>query len=87
MLNILIGIKFTALGDSGHGSLLLNNTAAEKILRVINKLLGMRQEQKLRLESSDTFTLGDVTSVNLNMIEVRLFLLIQASNTYLYTII
>jgi len=60
--------KVTAQGKTGHASILHENTAAEKIHKVINKLLGVRKEEKLRLESTPGLCLGDVTSVNMTML-------------------
>ena len=36
---------------------------------MINKLLSLRAEEKKRLESNPSFTLGDVTTVNLTIME------------------
>ena len=69
---ISAGAKFTAYGRTGHGSLLLNDTAAEKIQKVINKMLNLREEEKMRFEGNNSLALGDVTTINLNMLEVRL---------------
>ena len=62
-------IKVTCNGSPGHGSRFLENTAAEKAQKVINKLLEFRAEQKKKLESNSELTLGDVTTVNLTMME------------------
>ena len=64
-------MKFTAHGHSGHGSLLLNDTAAEKIQRVINRLLAIREQERARYEEDSSLNLGDVTTINLNILEVR----------------
>ncbi|KAK6174932.1 hypothetical protein SNE40_013488 [Patella caerulea] len=56
-------------GDPGHGSAILKNTAAEKFNKVINSFLSFRREQEERLESNPNLTLGDVTTVNLTMVE------------------
>jgi len=60
-------IQITCPGNPGHGSMLLENTAAQKAQYVINKLLGFREEEKARLESDPKLKLGDVTTVNLTM--------------------
>jgi aminoacylase len=36
---------------------------------MINKLLGLREAERQRLESNPDFTLGDVTTVNLTIME------------------
>ena len=60
-------IKITCPGSPGHGSRFLENTAAEKAQYMINKLLGYREVQRKKLESDSNLTLGDVTSVNLTV--------------------
>ncbi|CAG4972095.1 unnamed protein product [Parnassius apollo] len=55
-------------GQPGHGSLLLPNTAGEKVRYIINKFMDMRDEQKKILESNKKFTIGDVTTINLTQI-------------------
>jgi len=62
-------VKITCPGNPGHGSRFLENTAGEKAQNVINKLLAFRQEEKARLQANPSFTLGDVTSVNLTIME------------------
>ena len=60
----------TAKGKTGHASIMFEDTAAEKIHHVMNKLLGIRTEQKKLLNSSADRQLGDVTSVNMTMLGV-----------------
>jgi len=62
-------VRITCPGNPGHGSRFLENTAGEKAQKVINRLLAYRQEEKNRLEANPSFTLGDVTSVNLTIME------------------
>jgi len=62
-------VKITCPGNPGHGSRFLENTAGEKAQNVINRLLAYRMEEKARLEANPSFTLGDVTSVNLTIME------------------
>ena len=47
----------------------LENTAAEKAQKVINKLLEFREQEKQRLASNPDLTLGDVTTVNLTLMQ------------------
>jgi aminoacylase len=56
-------------GNPGHGSQFIKNTAAEKVQKLINKLLGFREEQKAIFESDPDIKLGDVTTVNLTTME------------------
>ena len=58
-------VCFDILGNPGHGSRFIENTAAEKVQYLINKLLGYREEQKKKFEADPNSTLGDVTTVNL----------------------
>jgi len=62
-------IKITCHGSPGHGSRFLENTAGEKAQKVINKLLEFRSQEKERLEANPELTLGDVTTVNLTLME------------------
>ncbi|EDV42524.1 uncharacterized protein Dana_GF16978 [Drosophila ananassae] len=59
-------LKFT--GTSGHGSLLLPNTAGVKLSYVINKLTEFRNSQVEALEKDSTLSKGDVTTVNLTQL-------------------
>lgn len=56
-------------GSPGHGSRFVENTAAEKLRQVINSFLDFREKEKHRLNTSECFTLGDVTTVNLTMVK------------------
>ncbi|XP_041982810.1 aminoacylase-1A-like [Aricia agestis] len=55
-------------GQPGHGSLLLPNTAGEKLRIIINKFMTLRDEQKKILDSDPKLTIGDVTTVNMTQI-------------------
>lgn len=61
-------IVFTCHGMAGHGSLLLKNTAGEKIHYIINKFAILRKQESERLENDPALDIGDVTTVNLNML-------------------
>uniref|UniRef100_A0A8C2L8D5 N-acyl-aliphatic-L-amino acid amidohydrolase n=1 Tax=Cyprinus carpio TaxID=7962 RepID=A0A8C2L8D5_CYPCA len=56
-------------GSPGHGSRFVENTAAEKLRRVINSFLEFREKEKHRLNTSECLTLGDVTTVNMTMVK------------------
>uniref|UniRef100_A0A8D3ECM9 N-acyl-aliphatic-L-amino acid amidohydrolase n=1 Tax=Scophthalmus maximus TaxID=52904 RepID=A0A8D3ECM9_SCOMX len=56
-------------GSPGHGSRFVENTAAEKMRQVINSFLDFREKEKHRLNTSECFTLGDVTTVNMTMVK------------------
>uniref|UniRef100_A0A8D0BPW2 N-acyl-aliphatic-L-amino acid amidohydrolase n=1 Tax=Salvator merianae TaxID=96440 RepID=A0A8D0BPW2_SALMN len=61
-------IKVKVEGNPGHGSRFIENTAAEKLHRVITSFLEFREREKQRLKSEKHLTLGDVTSLNLTML-------------------
>uniref|UniRef100_A0A8C2TLV6 Aminoacylase 1 n=1 Tax=Coturnix japonica TaxID=93934 RepID=A0A8C2TLV6_COTJA len=63
------GIKVKCVGSPGHGSRFITNTAAEKLHKVITSFLAFRESEKQRLKSNTNLTLGDVTSLNLTMLE------------------
>lgn len=63
------GIHFKCKGTTGHGSLLLKNTAAEKIRYLIDRFLDLRQLEVQKLENNPELSVGDVTTVNLTMLK------------------
>ncbi|KAG3106506.1 Aminoacylase-1 [Phytophthora idaei] len=66
-----------ATGPTGHGSRFIKNTATSKIIDVCNKALAFRAEQEALLRADcgckhgdiKKRNLGDVTTVNLNMLQ------------------
>ncbi|XP_053989592.1 aminoacylase-1-like [Hylaeus volcanicus] len=52
----------------GHGSLLADNTAGEKMRVIIDRFMDFRAKQKLKLKDPKV-NLGDVTTVNLTMLK------------------
>ncbi|CAF0814633.1 unnamed protein product [Rotaria sp. Silwood1] len=62
-------IEITIKGNTGHGSRLIDNTAAEKAQFIINEMLKYRTDAKERLEKSQTtdkpLQLGNITTINL----------------------
>ncbi|KAG9330321.1 hypothetical protein JZ751_025683 [Albula glossodonta] len=56
-------------GSPGHGSRFVENTAAEKLRRIIDSFLDFREKEKHRLNTSECLTLGDVTTVNMTMVK------------------
>lgn len=55
-------------GNPGHGSRFIEGTAAEKVQRILSKLMEFRESQKRKLETGHNLSLGDVTSVNVTML-------------------
>merc|ERR1711892_1633441 len=62
-------VRIICHGNPGHGSRFLENTAGEKAQYVINKLFAFREAEKAKLLANPHYTLGDVTSVNLTIME------------------
>uniref|UniRef100_A0A8D8Z3C9 N-acyl-aliphatic-L-amino acid amidohydrolase n=3 Tax=Cacopsylla melanoneura TaxID=428564 RepID=A0A8D8Z3C9_9HEMI len=60
-------MKIHCPGTPGHGSLLHDNTAAERVHYIINKFMAFRKEEKTKLESNKDLIIGDVTTVNVTM--------------------
>ena len=64
-----IWLEFILKGNTGHGSRLIENTAAEKAQFILNEMLKYRADEKQRLEKSQTtdkpLQLGDITTINL----------------------
>ncbi|KAM3964074.1 aminoacylase-1 isoform 1-T2 [Aphomia sociella] len=56
-------------GPPGHGSLLIPNTAGEKIRYIIDKFMDLREEQKKILDTNPKLTIGDVTTINLTQLK------------------
>lgn len=59
----------TCEGTAGHGSLLLDDTAGEKITYVCNKVMERRAAEKKKLKDNPSLTLGDVTTINLTILQ------------------
>ncbi|KRT83487.1 Peptidase [Oryctes borbonicus] len=55
-------------GQPGHGSLLLDNTAGEKVHYIINKLMTLREQEKKKLENNPSLSIGDVITINLTQL-------------------
>lgn len=68
LLLLHLGMTFKISGTAGHGSLLLPNTAGEKYLYILEKMMGLRKQQVQRLENNPELTIGDVTTINLTRI-------------------
>ncbi|OMJ11281.1 Aminoacylase-1 [Smittium culicis] len=65
-------VKFTAHGNTGHGSQFIEGTAIEKLLPIINELSQLRVDEKARLHAMSGNPLlnqGSVTSANLTILE------------------
>jgi aminoacylase len=56
-------------GHTGHGSLLLKNTAGEKVRNLLDRFIDYRNTQVKRLSDHPELTVGDVTTVNITMLD------------------
>lgn len=56
-------------GQTGHGSLLHENTAGEKVRYIIDKFMDLRAQEKQKLKENSNFTIGDVTTINLTQLK------------------
>lgn len=54
----------TCTGNPGHGSRFIENTAVEKVHKIMTSALSYREAQQQKLKSDPTLTIGDVTSIN-----------------------
>ncbi|XP_017046431.1 aminoacylase-1-like [Drosophila ficusphila] len=61
-------LRFKFSGTAGHGSLLLPNTAGEKLNYVVGKLMDFRKSQVEKLAGDSSLEIGDVTTVNLTQL-------------------
>jgi aminoacylase len=61
-------IIFNIHGNNGHGALLLHQTAPEKLRKLLDKFYDYRDIQVKRLQDNPNLTIGDVTTVNITMI-------------------
>jgi hypothetical protein len=59
------------LGNAGHGSSLIQNTANEKLLAVLAQFSEWRAEESKKLAVLNFGDLGRVCSVNVTMFSVR----------------
>lgn len=50
--------------------MLLENTAGEKASYILNKFYEFRKQEQKKLKNNPTLTLGDVTTVNLTILQV-----------------
>jgi aminoacylase len=56
-------------GTTGHGALLLPDTAGEKVRIIIDHFMDFREQEKKKLDSDPSLIISDVTSVNLTQLK------------------
>jgi len=62
-------VVVTCPGNPGHGSRFIENAPGAKAQYMINKLMELRETERKKLEANPDLTLGDVTTVNLTIIQ------------------
>nr|XP_044611336.1 aminoacylase-1 [Equus asinus] len=62
-------VRITSTGKPGHASLFIEDTAAEKLHKVVSSILAFREKERQRLQSNPHQKLGAVTTVNLTKLE------------------
>ncbi|KAM4821684.1 aminoacylase-1 [Thomomys bottae] len=62
-------VRITSTGKPGHASLFMEDTAAEKLHKVVSSILAFREKEKQRLQSNPLLKAGAVTCVNLTKLE------------------
>uniref|UniRef100_A0A8D2CQ40 N-acyl-aliphatic-L-amino acid amidohydrolase n=1 Tax=Sciurus vulgaris TaxID=55149 RepID=A0A8D2CQ40_SCIVU len=62
-------VRFTSSGKPGHGSRFIEDTAAEKLHKVVSSILAFREKERQRLQSNPHLKEGAVTCVNLTKLE------------------
>ena len=65
-------MEVTCKGNTGHGSRFIPDAPGEKLRKVLNLFLGYRDQQERLLAQHPDWRLGDVTTVNLTIVRVRL---------------
>lgn len=56
-------------GQAGHGSILLENTPGEKVHYMLDRFTKFRQQEAQKLKDNPKLNMGDVTTVNLTMLQ------------------
>merc|ERR1719341_619587 len=62
-------MRVTCPGSPGHGSMFVQDSAGAKARIVIDRFLGFRDDEEARLKADPKLTLGDVTTINLTIME------------------
>ncbi|KAF2886328.1 hypothetical protein ILUMI_19845 [Ignelater luminosus] len=63
------GMRIHCSGQPGHGSLLLDNTAGEKVMKILDRFYDLREQEKRKLDNDLSLNFGDVTAINLTVVE------------------
>lgn len=68
--NYTSDVQIHCPGQSGHGSLLMENTPGEKVSHILKRFYEFRKSQQKLLKDNPTWTIGDVTTINCTMMSV-----------------
>lgn len=63
-----LAVRFKCVGTSGHASLFLQNTAIDKMYRLLEQFLKFREFEEQQLKYNPHLTVGDVTTLNVTTI-------------------
>lgn len=69
LLHEISAIKMICEGQGGHGSMMIENTPGQKVHYMLDKMMQLRDREAQRLKNDPKMTQGDITSINLTMIE------------------
>ncbi|XP_052756187.1 aminoacylase-1-like [Galleria mellonella] len=62
-------MKFKLNGPSGHGSVLSNGSAVEKLQKLISIIIQFRTEQEERMAANNALDYGSYNTININIIQ------------------
>ncbi|XP_065829472.1 aminoacylase-1-like [Oscarella lobularis] len=62
-------LRVSCKGNTGHGSLLIENTAGEKLSKIMGKAFEFRRAQEEKLKSNPQLHIGEIATVNLTIVE------------------
>lgn len=64
----ILALELICEGQAGHGSLMQENTAGEKVQFMLNKFMDFRKQEMNKLKNNPALGMGDVTAINLTML-------------------
>jgi aminoacylase len=72
-------VRITVKGSTGHAVHFIENTAVEKVRRIVNDFLSFRDAEKAKIGSGPEAgaNLGNVTTVNVTMIQANIIHIIS----------
>ncbi|XP_019854695.1 PREDICTED: aminoacylase-1A-like [Amphimedon queenslandica] len=64
----ILWLKVTCFGCPGHASRFVEETAAEKLIKVMNKFMDFRKNEEKRLKEDSSLKLGHVNTINITVL-------------------